>query len=551
MVRKQDFQGYIPKRYQTPVVKPLPLSPKALAFFKSRGIAERTLEFFQINESKEWMQEDQGVKAGITACINFNYYLGKELINVKFRASGKRFRLYKDAKLIFFNLNQIRESEECAIQEGELDTMSAYQCNVFKSVSVPNGASKGTQKLEYLDNCWEYFENKKKIVVATDDDEPGLRLRDELIRRLGRERCWIVSYPPGCKDTNEVLMKLGEDAVRKMYREAQQVPLEGIFTGDDISDRVIEIYNNGFPKGLKVGFVGFDDHWSCRYGEVTVVTGIPGSGKSEFVDQLMVRLAARFGSRCGIFSPEHQPPELHAGAIIAKFVGDRFVGNNSMNQHRLNQGLSFLNDHFFFMKVSEIDATIDGILQKARELIVRKGINILLIDPYNYIEHKIPKGYTETQYISELMTKVVNFAKANLVHIFLIAHPVKIAKDKAGKYAVATMYDIAGSAHFFNKTDNGISVYRDFETNIVTVYIQKIKFKFIGRPGSCSFKYDMPTGRYTPEGYGYVSELELLLRQSEQTSLDFSDLPHVEPISSPKVREPTSFDYEPRDDAPF
>lgn len=516
---------YTPKHYTKPEVKQLPISNLAKEFFAGRGIEERTLEYFKITESREFMYAKGDFKEGEVPCINFSYHEAGELVNIKYRASGKRFKMVSGAKLIFYNLDAIAQATDAIICEGEIDCMTLYQCNFFNAVSVPNGASKGSQRLEYLDNCISYFENKKKIIIATDGDEAGQMLCDELIRRLGRDRCYTVTYPEGCKDANEVLLKHGEKAVKEMIRKAEPVPLEGVFTSDDIVERVMDIYRNGFPKGDKIGYnqgnglssdTPFDTLLSFRKGELTTVTGIPNSGKSNFVDQIMVRLAARHGWRFGVFSPEQQPTELHVGSLIEKYVGEGMYGKAQMNQAKLNAGLNFVNDHFFFMKQAEIDTTIDGIIAKAKELVIRKGIHGLLIDPYNYIEHKIPHGYSETQYISELLTKLKNFCQAYCVHTFLIAHPTKIQKDKkTGNYEVPTLYNIAGSSHFYNKTDNGFTVYRDFATNIVTVHVQKIRFKFIGQLGVCDFKYDRPTGRYALLEYPF----EIELREPQQVAI--------------------------------
>ena len=244
-----------------------------------------------------------------------------------------------------------------------------------------------------------------------------------------------------------------------MIISAKLMPLEGVFEAKDIEDNVMQIFRHGYPKGVSAGLDAFDDLLTFRQGELTTITGIPSSGKSNFVDQIMVKLAAKHGWKFGIFSPEQQPTELHVAGLVQKYVGEPMDGKSKMSELKLKKALDFVNNHFFFMKLDEMDLTIDGILSKAKELVVRKGINGLLIDPYNYIEHKIPPGYSETQYVSELLTKIKNFKQVNNVHTFLIAHPTKIPRDKqTGKYEVPTLYHIAGSAHFYNKTDNGFTV---------------------------------------------------------------------------------------------
>lgn len=484
------------KEYKVPVFNNTQLSDKTLNWFvETRGISKSTVMRFQISESVEWMPQ---VEKEMTS-INFNYFRNGQLINIKFRDAKKNFKLSKDAELIFYNLDSVLEADTVIICEGEIDCLSFYESGLYEAVSVPNGASKGSMKLEYLDNCWQYFENKTKIIIATDNDEPGLMLREELARRLGKDRCWIFKYPDGCKDANDVLLKFGSDGLRQCYDQIIEYPIEGIKTVLDLEERIDDLYINGFPKGSRIGFDYLDDLISWRPGEFTTFTGIPGSGKSEFVDQIMVKLANHHDWRWAIFSAENQPEELHFTKLSEKFFGKSFYSTNQdyrMTPEELYQCKVFVNDHFFFINIEDANISLDGLLQKGKELVRRKGINGFMIDPWNYIEHKIPSGYTETQYISEALTKIARFTKMHNIHIIIVAHPTKIQKEPTGKYRVATLYDIAGSAHWFNKTDNGVSVYRDFETNIVDVYVQKIRFKFIGKIGRASFEWDKHTGRY-------------------------------------------------------
>lgn len=484
------------KTYVVPQFNNTQLSDKTLEWFLKRGISKATVIRFGITESTEWMPQ---VEKEMT-CINFNYLRDGQPVNIKFRDAKKNFKLAKGAELIFYNLDAIKEAQEAIICEGEIDCLSFHEAGLYHAVSVPNGASKGSQKLEYLDNCWKYFENIPKIILATDNDEPGIALREELARRLGKERCWIFHYPEECKDANDVIVKGGDPRILKRCMDfITEYPIEGITSVEDLNDRINLIYQNGPPKGQKIDYTNFDKLISWRGGEFTGITGIPGSGKSEFTDQIMVKLSKIHDWKWGVFSAENQPEELHFAKLSEKYIGRSFYSTNpdyKMSLEELDNAKGFINDRFFFVNIDEKNITLDGLLQKARELVLRKGINGFLIDPWNYVEHKIPFGYTETQYISEALTKVSRFAKLNNVHIIIIAHPTKISKDDEGKYRVATMYDIAGSAHWFNKIDNGISVYRHFDTGLVDVYIQKIRFKFIGEIGKASFEWDRFTGQY-------------------------------------------------------
>ncbi|HYH14699.1 MAG TPA: DnaB-like helicase C-terminal domain-containing protein, partial [Flavisolibacter sp.] len=377
-----------------------------------------------------------------------------------------------------------------------------YEAGVYDVVSVPNGASKGNQKLEYLDNCWQDFEDKEKIILCVDSDEAGMMLREELARRLGKERCYTVNYPEGCKDANEVLLTYGKDGLKQMVESAKEWPLEGVIAMEEMIDEVTSFYESGYPDGAKARVEGFDEYLRFIPGQLTIVTGIPGSGKDEFVNLIMSNLAMFEKWPFGICAFE-EPSSITVTKLIEKFAGKSFAHRKDPG-HRIteddfHQGVAMVDQYFSFINIDEIDVTMDGILQKATELVKKKGIKGLVINPWNYIEYRLQGGQQETLYISECLTKLKRFLKVYGVHGFLIAHPTKIQKDKqTKKYEVPTLYNISGSAHFFNKTDNGISIYRDFETNLVDVYVQKVKWSWLGKIGFCSFNYDTYTRQYIP-----------------------------------------------------
>ena len=312
------------------------------------------------------------------------------------------------------------------------------------------------------------------------------------------------------------MVKLGKEKLNEVIRNAKQYPIEGVFTANDLSDEVEYILKNGYPKTDKIGYSDFDKLITWRKGEFLVVTGTPGAGKSSFLDQIFVRLAARCDWRFAICSPEQQPSTLHIINLMKKYVGLDIWGQNKMNELQRRKAMDFVNSMFFFLAIDEMELSIDAILGKARELVLRKGVNALLIDPWNYIEHKIPKGYSETQYISEVLTKIKRFTRTYNCSIILVAHPTKVQKDKqTNQYEVPNLYSISGSAHFFNKADNGLVIWRDYQTNQVVAYVQKIRFSFVGKIGMKEFKYDPATGRYSEPFDEFESEL--LIKQPETT----------------------------------
>jgi len=512
------FEKVIEKKiYTKPEPRPRAVGEKLSKWFAGRGISNETLLIAKVTESMEYIPKVQ--KERLCAC--FNYYRGDELVNIKFRDGAKNFKLSGGAELIFYNLNSILGRSEAIITEGEIDCLSLIEIGATNVVSVPNGASGGNQKLVYLDNCIDNFDGIDKITIATDGDEAGISLRKELIRRLGSDRCYIVTYPDGCKDANEVLLKYGKDALWECITKTTQPELEGVHTVDDLRAEVNNIATNGYPSVVGInGYPQLNDLIKWRGGELTVVTGIPSSGKSEWVDQIMLKLASQHNWRFGVFSPENQPTQIHIIKLIEKVAGQPLFRHGDiqpMLPSTREKVMSFLNDHFYFLAIDEIDLTIDGILAKFTEMVKRYGVNAVLIDPYNYIEYSMERGQTETQYVSLLLTKIVMFAKKYDVHVFLVAHPRKMPKDSmTKKFDVPTLYDISGSSHFYNKTYNGITVYRNEDSGVIDIHVQKVKFKFVGKKGIANFIYDIPTGRYTELGGKFIGELGYLDKDDNQ-----------------------------------
>lgn len=473
-------------KYVAPIPRLEKVSKEIIDYFESRGISNNTLLRMGITE-----HEGQ---------ICFNYYRDGELVNIKYRGRGKKFSLNKGSQLIFYNLDAIKDEDEAVIVEGEIDCLSLYEAGIYNVVSVPNGATTGNTSLRYLDNCWQYFVNKKKVVIFTDNDEPGNQLAAELSRRIGREICFKVTPPPECKDANDVLQKHGKTGLKEIVELANRWPIDGVLGMDDLYDQVEDYYLHGYPKGCAAGIGEFDELLTFTGGQLTVVTGAPSSGKSEFIDHLMVCLARRHNWRFAICSFESRP-DYHTTKIMEKYTGLSFDfrkdPSHRLNRDQFDESVYFIDQYIRFINPAEVDLTIDGILGKCKELVASIGIKAVIIDPWNHIEHNIPANMTETQYISLALTKIRDFCAKTDTHVFLVAHPRKMMKDpKSKQYPPATLYDIAGSAHFFNKTDNGISVYRDFEQNIVTVYVQKVRFSWMGKVGFTSFTYDTYTRQY-------------------------------------------------------
>jgi len=476
--------------YKRPAPRPqTPYSAKLLAYFRGRGISQATLEAARVTEGQEYMPQ----KNAPINTVQFNYYLNGELINTKFRTGDKCFKLVSGARLIPYNIDAIKGCKECVITEGEIDTLSFIECGRKDVVSVPNGAN---ANLEYLDDFIDdYFEDKETIYIASDTDTKGVLLRDELMRRFGAERCRVLEYGEGCKDANEHLVKYGKESLLQCIANAPETKLEGVFTVSDFEESLDALFENGMQRGVTIGHDNFDRLCSFETKRLCIVTGIPGSGKSEFIDEIAERLNMRFGWRFAYFSPENAPLAYHASKLIEKFTGKHFDREHlSLPEYR--QVKQHLETNFFFISPKD-DYRLGTILEKGKSLVRRKGIKALVIDPFNRLDDE-SDGQNETKYISKLLDRLTNFAQRNDVLVVLMAHPTKQPRGKDGVIEAPTLYDISGSANFYNKADFGIVVHRNRVENTVEVHVQKVKFRHLGECGTALFKYNLNNGRYVP-----------------------------------------------------
>lgn len=465
------------------------LSNDVVRYFEARKISQPTLNFAKITEGLEWMPKSQKE----INTIQFNYFRNSELINVKYRGKDKEFKLFKDGELILYNLDAIKpDTEELYIVEGEIDCLTFIECGITNVVSVPNGASLTNNKLDYISNSWDSIMHIKKFIIAVDSDNAGLSLRKDLAHRLGLHKCEYLEFED-FKDANDFYKATDINVFRKIVKESKKFPLEGIFGIEDIYQDIENLYFKGLTKGTGIGLHGFN--LSFVKGYITTITGIPSHGKSDFLDFICLKLLKHGGWKGCFYSPENKPTELHVSKLIRKVMGKSWEGNNRLSPEEVAQACGILNENIWFVK-PEKDFTIDTMLERIRQLKDRHGLDYFVIDAWNKLDHK-KDGKSETDYVGETLDKIGNFCETENIHGFIVAHPTKMRKQKdSNKYEIPTLYDCSGSANFYNKSDNGITIYRDFETSMTHIVTTKVKFQHWGAVGEVAVNYDLPSGRY-------------------------------------------------------
>lgn len=487
--------------------KPDPVSSSGLtegsvSWLEGRGISETTAKDCGVHVKEVYMPQSEEVKKAFV----FPYYRDGELVNAKYRAGKKEFRSEVNAERILYGLDDIKEDDKTIIfVEGEMDKLSLWEAGIRNCVSVPDGApsvdSKDySSKFDFL-NEPRINGDDRMYVLAVDNDAPGQMLQEELARRLGKEVCSRVTWPEGCKDANDVLMEHGKKLLAECIEHAEPYPIVGTFTTGDLSDQLIDLYENGLEKGVSTGWDSLDAHYLVRPGCFSVVTGIPGSGKSNWLDAMMVNIAKRHGWRFAIFSPENQPLEDHMARIVEKFIGAPFREGltQRMTREELEYATDWAKDHFqWILPEDDHEWTVDNILETARGLVRRHGIRGLVIDPWNELETQRGE-FSETEFIGICLKRARQFARRYGIHLWIVAHPAKMYRDKDGSYPVPSLWDISGSAHWRNKSDSGVVIYRDLsnpESKQVEIHVQKQRFRQDGAMGMVSLSYGPLTGTY-------------------------------------------------------
>jgi twinkle protein len=468
-------------------VSTMALSERHCELLEARGLDTELLERFGVASSRrgsDW--------------IEIPYFQRGEIVNHKFRtvAGPKQFCQDAEAKKCFWNSDAITDPSlahlPLIITEGEFDALAAIQCGHVRTVSVPDGApatphgaDEGGKKYSYLDEFRAALRDCSEIILAVDSDGPGTNLLNDLALRLGRSKCKWVKYPKGCKDLNDALARYGQRGVIQTIANATWCKIEGLYLMDEIPPKEPD-------PGIDIGVACLAKHYRMRLGDLCIVSGIPGHGKTTFVNEIAGRMALDHGWHVAVASFEQSPQTDHKRALRT-FYGRKPA--KYQNADELRAADHWINDKFvFILQDEDEDATLLWLLERCQAAIIRYGAKLIVVDPWNEIDHDRPRDMTMTEYTGFAIKQFRKLAAKYQVHVIVVAHPTKIARDKSGNIPMPSLYDISDSANWANKADVGIIVHRDDGKTLIR--IAKTRYSEIGEVGTLEATYLRDQARY-------------------------------------------------------
>lgn len=422
-------------------------------------------------------------------------------VNHKYRRlSEKQWMQDQGAPRIFWNvdclLDDSIEDDPLLITEGEFDAMAAIQAGFARVISCPDGApheqigDADGKKYQFIENA-PRLSAMKEIIICADADGPGANLLADLSLRLGRYRCKWVRYPKGCKDLNDALRLYGVNGVRKTIQRADWYSSEGVA-------KLRHIPPAPEPRPHETGMIGLEKHYRLRLGDVCVVTGIPSHGKSTFINEICFRMAERH-HWITAFASFEQRRQDHERNLRTLFHGKHAKYQTA---EEISEADQFIDRHFAFLHPSEDDdVSLKWVLEKAAIAAVQFGARIIVIDPWNEMDHDRPADMSLTEYTGYAIKQFRKFARKHNVHMIIAAHPAKMRKNDDGNYGVPTLYDISDSAHWYNKADVGVVIHRTGKTpkdGKTLIRVSKSRYHDqIGEPGDLEAIFNTQSLRYT------------------------------------------------------
>lgn len=490
-------------------------------------------------------------KSGNEAVLVFPYFVSDKIVSEKCRRLPKEFWQSKGGCRCLYGVDDLRGEHVIVLTEGEIDKLSVEAAGYRGCASLQNGCTGGISR-NY--GAGEALDSAEKIILALDGDRAGQAAVQKLANELGINRCCTVNWPDDCKDANDVLCKHGADRLKILLDEAEQLPppcLKHSFQDEEIIQYINDVVAGALDpthrSGISTGWSGLDRFYRVVPGEVTVITGIPGSGKTEWLLSMVANIAHQENWRILLFTFEANTDTLAVQMsqklkyMLPELSQQQETQPGCMQEDRTAY-MNWMDDHFEFGVDSFENLTVDQIVEKIDEVTADRGLQGVIIDPYNFIERPARKNDSEHHFIGALMQRLRNVAEEKKIHIWIVAHPTKSAQWGTAR---PTLYSIAGSSNWFNKTDMGIIVdRRPYESDDgevvrsdqVEIIVEKVRNREAGELGKALLLFDRESRSYSDATH---------LLQSSEDEFDKAQRP-----SAPKVavsaarRAPKDFDYD-------
>lgn len=507
------------------------LEKETVEFFKARGIIKETLVEAGVRSCETSFQGGNSEYATI-----FPFFKNGELINIQYRNLGeakeKRYKMSPGAQTIYYGFDQIVldgwvASKTLYVCEGLIDALTLRQCGYPFVWSVPNGSPFEEEgkplrnpELSFHDDpdAQYVLSQVDKVVFVGDNDYQGQRLIKTLATRSGISKCWRVNYPEGCKDINEVLVNYGAQKVIEVIEGAQRFPVDGVVRIKQLKQEMKQLHTQGVDQGLTTGFTNLDKIFRVGSGRLITLTGVPESGKSRFLANLLHHMADLHGIKLSMFAPENRPFTNFTAKLLQIHTGKPFGqpgDEDRITEAEMDKGLDWLDQYFVYNDVSE--RSLEAITSLWEHQLKAEGTRYGVIDPFNYIIR--PDNKDEGSFALASLTFLADWAVRNDFTIFVVVHPTKLLPNKSsGEYPVVTPYNIFGSSHWNNCSDFIISIWRSIQCVMpVEVHVLKAKQEELGTSNRhCLFEYDVKTGIYTP----YIGRAREVLGEFENPNAD-------------------------------
>lgn len=427
---------------------------KVEKYLALRKISKETLDYCDVRADKE-------------NNIVFNYCDTNDVLTtVKYRPARKLNKgetktwcqKGADTTPLLFNMNRINPLQPLLICEGEIDCLAAIESGFKNAVSIPFGAGNHT----WIEENWSFLDQFKKIVVWSDNDEQGIKMKRNIIPRLGQWRCYEADPPTTTEingkirhlsDINEVLYFLGKEKVLEVINGAKEIPIANIVDLASVQD-----FDLQHSEGVYSGFKEFDK-WIYKFffGCLNVVTGINSSGKSVLVNQMCIAEPLNQGYDVFVFSGELTKPQLKSW-LEWNFIGRRHISVADTHIRTIDNDIKKQVRKWYKNRIhiydNDTDYTSTSILSTMEELVRRKGVKIFVIDNLMMVDLEC-NHENIWQKQKEFVVKLVNFANKFNALVHLVAHPRKVETIRR-----LTKLDISGSGDITNLAHYVMGIHR-------------------------------------------------------------------------------------------